>query len=325
MSNPSAWARAIGCKSVYITRYRSMKVPISFQTLHAMADNTILVDSGATDNFIHPKLLRRLGLGSQPLERPRKIWNIDGTTNKAGALTHCVDLEVRTGDRQETMKFLITDLGGEDLILGYPWLSTFEPKFRWRDTSINMSFLPIIIRTIDWRKLRIKPVIARIVKGRRIQTRQRLQQEAIFQELERESSLKGISIESSREAGKFKQEVEVPEQYHRHTNIFDPIESKKLPPSRPWDHAITLKPDAPETIDCKLYPLPPKDYEALKLCASGLKRKKTNATSDHLNHPLHRLSSFSEKLTDRKNRYKTIEVSTNGQFATDIHSLLYQN
>ena len=140
-----AWARAIGCKSVYITRYRSMKVPVSFRTLHTTADKTILADSGATDNFIHPKLLKRLGLGSQPLERPRKIWNIDGTTNKAGALTHCVDLEVRTGDKQEVMKFLVTDLGREDLILGYPWLSTFEPKFRWRDASIDTSFLPIII------------------------------------------------------------------------------------------------------------------------------------------------------------------------------------
>ena len=156
-----------------------MKVPISFRTLHATADKTILVDSRAMDNFIHPKLLWWLGLGSQPLERPRKIWNIDGTTNKAGALTHCVDLEVCTGDRQEIMKFLVTDLGGEDLILGYPWLSTFEPKFRWRDASIDTSFLPIIIWSVDWRKSRIKPVIARIIQGRRIWTQQQ-QKEAIF-------------------------------------------------------------------------------------------------------------------------------------------------
>ena len=177
-----------------------MKVPVSFRTLHATANKTILVDSGATDNFIHPKLLKRLGLGSQLLDRPRKIWNIDGTTNKAGALTHCVDLEVRTGNRQEVMKFLVTDLGGEDLILGYPWLSTFEPKFRWRDATINTSFLPIIIRSVDWRKSRIKPIIARIVKGRRALTRRLRRQEKIFKELERESSLKGISIELSREA-----------------------------------------------------------------------------------------------------------------------------
>ena len=208
-----------------------MRVPVSFRTLHATADKTILVDSGATDNFIHPKLLRRLGLGSQLLEKPRKIWNIDGTANKAGALTHCVDLEVRTGNRQEVMKFLVTDLGGEDLILGYPWLSTIEPKFRWRDAAIDTSFLPIIIRSVDWRKLQVKPVIARIIQGRRIQTRRQQQREAIFKELERESLLKGISIELSREAGKFTQEVEVPNEYRRHARIFDPVESKKLPPS----------------------------------------------------------------------------------------------
>ena len=44
-----------------------MKVPVSFRMLHAMADKNILVDSGVTDNFIHPKLLKRLGLGVQAL------------------------------------------------------------------------------------------------------------------------------------------------------------------------------------------------------------------------------------------------------------------
>src|ERR1700733_14488989 len=73
-----------------------MKIPVSFCTLHAMADKNILVDSGATDHFIHPKLVKRLGLGVQRLEKPRKIWNIDGTNNKGGELTNFIDLEVRT-------------------------------------------------------------------------------------------------------------------------------------------------------------------------------------------------------------------------------------
>ena len=209
-----------------------MKVPVSFRTLHGMANKNNLVDSRATDNFIHLKLLKRLGLGSQLLERPWKIWNIDWTTNKAGALTLCVGLEVCTGAWQEIMRFLVTELGGVDLILGYPWLSTFEPKFRWRDAVINTSSLPIIIRSVDWRKLRIWAMIARTIKGRRIQAKCEWQQEAIFREQERELSLKGISIELSREAGKFTKEVEVPKEYQRHEKIFDPVESKKLPPSR---------------------------------------------------------------------------------------------
>jgi hypothetical protein len=130
-SNPTAWVCVFGGNSGYITRYRSMKVPVSFRTLHAMVDKDILVDSGATDNFIHPKLLKRIGLRVQVWDRPRKIWNIDGTTNRTGQLTSFVDLEVRTGDRERKMRFLVTDLGDEDLILGYPWLAMFEPQFNW--------------------------------------------------------------------------------------------------------------------------------------------------------------------------------------------------
>jgi hypothetical protein len=145
-----------------------MKVPVSFRTLHAMADKNILVDSGATDNFIHPKLLKRLGLGAQALDRPRKIWNIDGTTNRAGQLTSFVDLEVRTGNKEEKMRFLVTDLGNEDLILGYPWLATFEPQFNWRNSVVDTAHLPIIVRSLDWRKGRFRPIVARMVAGRRV-------------------------------------------------------------------------------------------------------------------------------------------------------------
>jgi len=76
-----AWMRAFRCNNVYITKYRSMKVPVLFRTRYAMADKRILVDSGVTDNFIHPKFVRRLCVGMQELECPMKIWNIDGTTN----------------------------------------------------------------------------------------------------------------------------------------------------------------------------------------------------------------------------------------------------
>ena len=110
-----------------------MRVPVSFRTFHTMADRQILTDSGATDNFIHPKFVKKLGLKTQKLERPRKIWNIDGTNNRGGMLEEYVDLEVRTGKKEAHMRFLVTDLGDENLILGYPWLSTFKPIFGWRE------------------------------------------------------------------------------------------------------------------------------------------------------------------------------------------------
>ena len=125
-----------------------------------MTDKRILVDSGATHNFIDPQLVMRLGLGTRLLERPRKIWNIDRTNNQAGMLTRYVDLSVWTGKREECMRFLVTSLGNEDLILGYPWLTTFEPQFNWANGFIDTSYLPIVIRSLDWETLKIRPTIA---------------------------------------------------------------------------------------------------------------------------------------------------------------------
>ena len=130
-----------------------MRIPVSFWTAYARADKQILVDSGATDNFIHPQLIQRLGLGTQHLPQERKIWNIDGTANKAGMISEFVDLRVQTQGRTKQMRFLVTDLGTEDLILGYPWLAVFEPKFQWRDASINVEYLPIIIQSLNWEKI----------------------------------------------------------------------------------------------------------------------------------------------------------------------------
>jgi hypothetical protein len=56
-----AWGRAVHtlkCNSAYLMCYRSMKIPVSFRTLYARADKQILVESGATDNFIDPRLIK---------------------------------------------------------------------------------------------------------------------------------------------------------------------------------------------------------------------------------------------------------------------------
>ncbi len=82
------------------------------------------------------------------------VTNIDGTKNSAGAIKEYTDLEVRMGKETKIMRFLVTCLGGEHLVLGYPWHVVFEPKFRWRDGTIEDKHLPIVIRPLNWRDLR---------------------------------------------------------------------------------------------------------------------------------------------------------------------------
>ena len=110
-----------------------------------MADKQTLVDSRATDNFIHPNFAKRLGLKMMPLEKPKQIYNIDNMSNKAGSITHSLELKVTTKNQDKVMRFLVTDIGHEDILLGYPWLATFEPKFKWKSATIETTALPIIL------------------------------------------------------------------------------------------------------------------------------------------------------------------------------------
>jgi hypothetical protein len=47
----------------------------------------------------------------------------------------------------------------------------------------------------------------------------------------------------------------VPERYHGYLDVFTEKEAIPLPPHRPWDHVVTLIPDTPPSISCKVYPL----------------------------------------------------------------------
>ena len=45
-----------------------------------------------------------------------------------------------------------------------------------------------------------------------------------------------------------KKEVMLPEEFKRHALIFSDEEAKAFLPSRPWDHKIELKDDAPDSF-----------------------------------------------------------------------------
>jgi hypothetical protein len=126
-----------------------MRIPVSIRTSYFMADKRALVDSGATDNFINATFAARMGLGLKELQTPKNIFNIDNTTNKSGKITHYLDLDVCAKGIHKEMCFLITDIGSEDILLGYPWLATFEPKFNWRHAVIDERMMPVIISSVN--------------------------------------------------------------------------------------------------------------------------------------------------------------------------------
>ncbi len=125
-----------------------MRIPVLFESAHVTAEREVLVDSRATDNFISKNLLHRLKIGYLPVETPIKIWNVDGTHNQDGAISHFTDLQVQTRGEVKTLRFLITNLGKDEVILGYPWLTAFEPLIHWKDATLDKEYQPVVISSI---------------------------------------------------------------------------------------------------------------------------------------------------------------------------------
>jgi hypothetical protein len=56
----------------------------------------------------------------------------------------------------------------------------------------------------------------------------------------------------------------IPKQHHQHGKIFSEQASERHLGQRKWDHAIELKSNAPLSLDCRIYPLAPKEKEEQK-------------------------------------------------------------
>ncbi len=138
-----------------------MRIPVLFESAHATAEREVLINSGATDNFISEKVLQRLKIGYLLVETPIKIWNIDGTHNQNGAITHFTDLQVQTGTETKILRFLITNLGKDEVILGYPWLTAFEPIIHWKDATLDKKCQPVVVSSIKPEETQIATITAK--------------------------------------------------------------------------------------------------------------------------------------------------------------------
>jgi hypothetical protein len=224
-----------------------MRIPVSIHTRYFMADKKALVDSGAMDNFMHPNFAKRMGLGMKMLPKPKKIFNINNTTNKSGMIIHYLDLNVVTKGIHKEMRFLVMDIGQEEVLLGYPWLATFEPKFDWRSATMEPRFMPVIISSINPQITQSQPIIAStLTEGTK---------HSIVRQLETECTIRGVATDLAIQAGEQQTEAELPKEYQEFSQLFSDEAADRFPPSREWDHAIDLKPGASDALDCKVYPM----------------------------------------------------------------------
>jgi len=110
----------------------SIPLKISGKTEDETVETLALIDSGDGGIFINQNYARNSGLEIQQLEKPLKVFNVDGTSNKRGTIKYFIQLDITINGQQENVKFLMTGLGKQRIILGFPWLNKHNPEINWK-------------------------------------------------------------------------------------------------------------------------------------------------------------------------------------------------
>ena len=108
-----------------------MMLHIYLHSKSKRAETLTLLDLGATENFMSLDYAKHLHLPIKMLKEPQRLFNVDGTPNKAGDLKYYMDLGMRTGTSMRTLRYFLSDLGDSRVILGYPWFTAVQPKIDW--------------------------------------------------------------------------------------------------------------------------------------------------------------------------------------------------
>ena len=131
------------------------KLHVFIHLTHKQDEAAMLLDSGATKNFIQESYAQQLKLPIKCLLYTQPVYNVDRTLNKNGHIQSYTDLEMQMGQHRTKLHFFLTDIGDQKLILGYPWFAATQPNIDWARGWIEADQLPLIICAPKKRKVHI--------------------------------------------------------------------------------------------------------------------------------------------------------------------------
>ena len=216
---------------------------------------------------------------------------MDGTKNKQGTITSFADLTVKIDERWMNLRLLITGLGKQKIILGFPWLNEHNPDINWRTGEFS------------WRQRRPLRIMRRSFEGLHLEkplaqtkelARRAIPAPVITEETDKDTHLNKTqnpvinktdilttlveeeeiwintktsnAIEFHLQHDKKKEDLplkeQIPKTYHEYLKNFDEKEANRFPESRPWDHKIKLK-EGFQPKSFKSYNLTPKEQTEL--------------------------------------------------------------
>ena len=183
-----------------------------------------LLDSGANATFIDVSVAERLGLPLTPLNNPICVFNVDGSRNSAGDVTHTTTILMEYLGHHEELTAEVTNLGKNSLILGYTWLQKHNPSIDWQTGMIKFTRCPWLCLMLHGHH-----------QAKRLATLDDEEREGLeyIHQAKVEAPLAKKPVRTPEEL--------VPKCYHSYLDIFSEKAASRFPLRKPWDHAIDLK------------------------------------------------------------------------------------
>ena len=245
-----------------------MSVPVHLQTLD---DGHILwiialLDSRCMGSCIDREFVRKNNIQTKKVPLPIPVYNADRSLNEGGPITEFVELRMVIQDHTERIQLAVSNLGKTELFIGHEWLKKHNLNIDWRMSMLTFNRCPKecdYITTLDdlegdhdHEQVPDKPKI-HLEKGERL-----------FTFDINSYSVNRVSMDDGNEQLSLSQkdpifEEQVAPHYHEYKDVFNKKDFDQLPERRIWDHVIELTPDF-KPIDCKIYPLSPKEQPALQ-------------------------------------------------------------
>ncbi|KAG8725221.1 hypothetical protein FRC09_005676 [Ceratobasidium sp. 395] len=164
-----------------------------------------MVDSGATSVFINQKIVKEFNIPTQKISKPRKLRVIDGREIEGGLVDTTCSIELKIFDHTEVIDCFVVNVGNHDIVLGTSWLKRHNPHIDWEHKILAFSSKYCTDNCLD--------------ASLRIQFNRAPEGEVATTE-------------------------ELPADYEDFKVVFAEEETTPLPPHRPYDISIDLKPDA---------------------------------------------------------------------------------
>jgi hypothetical protein len=102
-----------------------------------------LVDSGATGLFMDTDYVRLNAISTHQLLLPILVFNVDGSANEAGEISEVAEVILWYDGHAECAQFMVTQLGQQNMILGFTWLWEHNPEVDWQSQTVWMSQCPL--------------------------------------------------------------------------------------------------------------------------------------------------------------------------------------